>query len=227
MNTTRIAIALNNIDDDLISAAASEKIVRKKHGWRKCVAAAACLCLVVVGALGGINAYMKQYVVNNRFPVYPAPGFASDTAMVSPEQAECFNKANDIHNELSAQNYEWYGSCYYDFDENKIMIGLTDASKRNMDTVLTHTEDTIIDFYKCDYSYRYLSELYYKLDGKRTVLSLLGVKRYNISIQKNKVEVWIENTDKYAAIYMVSKMDSTGGAIEFITYTSTDRTSSD
>lgn len=227
MNIPRIAIALNNIDDDLISAAVFKQNVRTNHGWLKCVAAAACLCLVVVGVLGGIHAYMKQYVVNNRFPVYPAPGFASDSAMVSPEQAERFHKANDIHNVLSAQNYEWYGSCYYDFEKNMIMIGLTDASRKNMDTVLTYTEDTVVDFYQCDYSYRYLLELYCKLDGKRTVLSLLGVKGYNISIQKNRVAVRIENADKYAAIYMISKMDRTGGAIEFISDTSTDNTSSD
>ena len=227
MNTPRIAIAMNHIDDDLVSEAAFEKKVRKKYGWLKWVAAAACLCLVVVVALGGINAYMKQYVISNRFPVYPAPDFASDSAMVSPEQAERLNKANDIHNELSAQNYEWYGSCYYDFDENKIMVGLTDASKGNMDAVLTHAEDTIVEFYECEHSYRYLSEMYNKLDGKRTFLSLLGVKGYNISVRKNKVEVYIENADKYAAIYIISKMDSTGGAIEFISDTSIDKMSSD
>jgi len=218
---------MNTIDDDLISAAAFEKKARKRPGWLTRVAAAACLCLVVVGALGGIHAYMKQYVASNRIPVYPAADFASEAAMVSPEQAERLNQANDIHNALSAQNYAWYGSCYYDFDENKIMVGLTDVSQRNMETVLPHTGDTVVDFYACDHSYRYLSELYDKLDGKRTFLSLLGVKGYNISVRKNKVEVWFENADKYAAIYMISKMDSTGGAIEFISDTSIDKMSSD
>lgn len=227
MNTLKIAAAMNNIDDDLISAAALEMKARKKPGWLRWVAVASCLCLVLVGALGGTNAYMKQYVIRNRIPVYPAAGFASESAIITPEQAERFNKAYDIHNKLSAQNYEWYGTCYYDFVENKILIGLTDASKRNLDTVLSHTEGAIVDFYECDYSYRYLLELYNKLDEKRIFFTLLGVKGYNISLQKNKLKVRIESADKYAAIYIISKMDSTGGAIEFISDTSIEKSSSD
>ena len=51
MSIPRIAKAMNNIDDDLISGAIEYDNKRlKKSNWLKWGAMAACLCLVVVGA---------------------------------------------------------------------------------------------------------------------------------------------------------------------------------
>lgn len=51
MNTPRIAKAMDYIDDDLVSGAVDYKRAKKKNSWIKWGAVAACLCLVVVGAL--------------------------------------------------------------------------------------------------------------------------------------------------------------------------------
>ena len=47
MKTPRIAKAMENIDDELISAAEG-KVAKKKRGWIKWGAIAACLCIVAV-----------------------------------------------------------------------------------------------------------------------------------------------------------------------------------
>lgn len=51
MKTPKLAKAMNYIDDDLVSGAVEYKRTKKKNSWMKWGAMAACLCLVVVGAL--------------------------------------------------------------------------------------------------------------------------------------------------------------------------------
>ena len=223
MSIPKLAKAMGYIDDDLVTGAVEYKRTKKKNSWVKWGAMAACLCLVVVGAFGGVHSHTKQYVVSNNIVVLSATEY-SDTissSEVSQEQADRMAVANNIHNTLSAQNYEWYGSCYYDFENDKILVGLTEVSDSNKDTVLTHTGDTDVEFYQCKYSYQYLEELYNKLDGKRMVLSALGVDRFNISIEKNRVNVHIDNAEKYEAIYIANELDSIGGAIVFTSDTVT------
>ena len=215
---------IGEVDEQKVAAAGMAMNTKKSRPvWVKWGAMAACLCLVVVGAFGGVHSHTKQYVVSNNIVVLSATEY-SDTissSEVSQEQADRMAVANNIHNTLSAQNYEWYGSCYYDFENDKILVGLTEVSDNNKDIVLTHTGDTAVQFYECDYSYQYLDELYNKLDGKRTVLSMLGVDRFNISIEKNRVNVHIDNAEKYEAIYMANELDSIGGAIVFTSDTVT------
>ena len=50
---------------------------------------------------------------------------------------------------------------------------------------------------------------------------MLGVDRFNISIEKNRVNVHIDNAEKYEAIYMANELDSIGGAIVFTSDTVT------
>ena len=222
MTNEKLYEVLGDINEKHVNEA-REYRKAKKPIWIKWGAMAACLCFVVVGAFGGVHSHTKQYVVSNNIVVLSATEY-SDTissSEVSQEQADCMAVANTIHNTLSAQNYEWYGSCYYDFENGKILVGLTEVSDSNKDTVLTHTGDTAVQFYECDYSYQYLEELYNKLDGKRTVLSVLGVDRFNISIEKNRVNVRIDNAEKYVAIYMANELDSIGGAIVFTSDTVT------
>ena len=217
MSIPKMANAMGYIDDDLVSGAVEYKRTKKKNSWLKWGAMAACLCLVVVGAFGGVHSHTKQYVISNNISVYHAGEYSDRLSSddVTPEQADRLEVANNIHNILSAQNYEWYGSCYYDFEADKIMVGLTEVSDDNKETVLTRTGDTAVQFYECDYSYQYLEELYNKLDSKRTVLSVLGVERFNISIEKNRVNVRIGNAKNYEAIYMANELDHIGGAIVF------------
>lgn len=51
MSIPKMAKAMGYIDDDLVSGAVEYKRTKKKNGWLKWGAMAACLCLVVVGAL--------------------------------------------------------------------------------------------------------------------------------------------------------------------------------
>lgn len=189
----------------------------KKPVWLKWSATAACLCLVAAGVLYGINFQLRQYVVRNDISVYSAAEYSDSTssADVTPEQADRLAAANKIHRTLSAQNYEWYGGCCYDFENDRIMVGLTEVSDSNREAVLAHTGDTAVQFFECEYSYRYLEELYNKLDEKRTMLSLLGADRFNISVEKNRIKVHIASAEKYGAIYAVNETDSLGGAIVF------------
>ena len=223
MKKEQLYEVLGDINENYINDAHKTAKKKSRTVWTKWAAMAACLCLVVVGAFSGIHSNMKQYVVSNNIAVLSATEY-SDTissSEVSQEQADRMAVANNIHNTLSAQNYEWYASCYYDLENDKILVGLTEVSDSNKDAVLTHTGDTAVQFYECDYSYQYLEELYNKLDSNRTVLSVLGVDRFNISIEKNRVNVRIDNAEKYEAIYMANELDDIGGAIVFTSDTVT------
>lgn len=222
MTNESILDAIGMINEEAVREAKVYKRP-KSRSWVKWGAVAACLCLVVMGTLGGVNFHMKQYVLSNNISVYSDAEYndSISSADVTPKQADRLAVTNNIHNTMSAQNYEWYGSCYYDFETDRIMVGLTEVSDSNKETVLTHTGDTAVQFYECDYSYQYLEELYNKLDENRTMLSLLGVDRFNISVEKNRVNVHIASAEKYGAIYTVNEMDSLGGAVVFTSDTAT------
>ena len=218
MKKEQISDALNMLNDDIIEETNNVRTNAKpKRKWVKWGVAAACLCLMAVGSLSIVNSHLKQYIVSNDILIVSADesGDRDSCVFVPPEQAERLETANTIHNTLSAQNYEWYGSCYYDFENEKIMIGLTELTGNNKEKASTYTGNTATEFYKCDYSYVYLEELYKKIDKNFTVFSMLGVNRFNISVRENRVKVHIKNDRMYGAIYAVSKMDSSGGAIIF------------
>ena len=125
----------------------------------------------------------------------------------------CFTKYSKVYL-FTTENIKGYYSKL-DFENKKIMIGLTELTGNNKEKASSYTGNTAIEFYKCDYSYVYLEELYKKLDKNFTVFSMLGVNRFNISVRENRVKVHIKNDRMYGAIYAVSKMDSSGGAIIF------------
>ncbi|MBR2953513.1 MAG: hypothetical protein IKC45_03915 [Clostridia bacterium] len=207
---------LGEVDEKKIQSA-GEVMSRKKKTtsiWLKYGTLVACLCLVIISILS-FHLYAKQFVISNNITVYSELLLESDYCEVTEEQAKKLEKANSIHKKLSTQNFEWYGNCYYDFENDKIMLGLTEISDSNKESVLSYTKNTIVEFYQCDYSYKYLEELYNKLDKNRVILYLFGADRFNISIDKNKVNVHLTNDNKYTAIYIANKMDTIGGAITF------------
>lgn len=224
MKKEQLYEVLGDINENYINDAHMTTKKNFRPVWLKWGALAACLCLVVIGSFGGVYSNMKKYVISNDILVYSATEYGDTNSYtdVTPEQAERLAKVNYIHNTLSAQNYAWYGNCYYNFDNDKIMVGLTDVSNSNKEIVLSYTRDTVIQFFQCDYSYQYLEELYNKLDEKRTILFVLGVDRFNISIHMNRVNVHITNAKNYGAIYIVNEMDSIGGAIVFSSDTVTE-----
>lgn len=220
MKNEKMLHAIGQIDDELIYGAVNDvKATRtKKHGWRKWAAMAACLCLVVAGGFG-LSHRFESYVKANNIEVYAEEeyGDALSAADVSEEQAEGIASANNIHNTLAAQGYAWYGGCQYNFGMSKIEIGLTELSDENKAEVLAHVGNEDIHFSQADFSYQYLKELYDRLDGKSMILSLLGVERYHISVEENRVIVRLSDSDNNAAIYAANEMDTIGGAILFRT----------
>ncbi len=207
---------IGEIDENKIQSA-EEVMSRKKKTssiWLKYGSLVACLCLVIISALS-FQLYTKQYVISNHITVYNELLLGSDYCEVTEEQAKKLEKANIIHNKLSTQNFEWYGNCYYDFENDKIMLGLAEVSDSNKETVLTYTKNTVVEFYQCDYSYKYLEELYNKLYKNRIILYIFGADRFNISVHENRVNVHLTDAKKYVAIYMATKMDTIGDAITF------------
>lgn len=220
MKTPKLAIAMGYIDDDLVSGAVEHKpLPRKKnaHFWKHIVAVAA--CMVVVFGISGVHSHLKQYVTANDIQVYYAA--ADDdrisAANVTLEQAEKIAEANKLHNLISAQNLAWYGSCYYDFETDMIMVGLTENTEINQKQIFDIINNFSFQFYECEYSYQYLENVYNSLESSQFILKAVGVERYNISIENNRVNVYIANAESYAAIYMVNELDNANGAVVFKT----------
>lgn len=182
--------------------------------WLKYGTLVACFCLIVISAFS-CHLYAKQYVVDNSILVHNTASVIDSDCEVTPEQAEQLAIANSIHNNLSVQNFEWYGNCYYDLQKDKIMLGLTVISDSNKEIVRPYIRNNTVEFYECDYSYQYLEKLYNKLNEKRIILNLLGADRFNIYIEKNRVNVHLTNTANYMAICLANKLDTFGGAIIF------------
>lgn len=220
MNAPKLAIAMNYIDDDLISGAIDYKpIPRKKiiHFWKHIVAVAA--CIVIVFGINSAHSHLKQYVAVNNIQVYyvNTNDDRGSVADVTPVQAEKIEEANNMHNLISAQNLAWYGSCYYDFETNMIMVGLTENTEVNQKQILEVINDIPVRFYECEYSYQYLENVYNSLESRQFILKAVGVERYNISIENNCVNVYIANAESFAAIYMVNELDYGNGAVVFKT----------
>lgn len=211
MSIPRIVTALSYIDDELVSGAIGYK--RKKSTWKMWAAMAACLCLV--SSLFVPHLYMKHYVQKNHIVVHNSSHV--EDVSVLPEYADEVETAYRIHGILSQQEYPWYGNCFFDSDSETIMVGLTEVTDSNKEAVLAHTADTPVAFYPCKYSDQYLQQLNSKLEENRAMLSFLGVERFGVSMMENRVYVYIGNPRNYMAIYAVSRLDSQGGAIEFIT----------
>lgn len=218
MRILRIVNAMGYIDDDLISEAADITGVKTKRGWFKWGAMAACLCLMIAGG-AGIHLHLKNYVERYNIYVYAEEKYMDNVsaAEVTAEQAEYLAAANGIHNTISALGYEWYSNCYYDFEKNEIMVGLTDVSEENRDTALTYIDGTEVQFYQCEYSYQYLEEIYDRLEEKNLILKAVGVERYNISVACNRVIVYISDKNNYAALFAVNELADAGSAVVFKT----------
>ena len=217
MNAKNFSIAMGEVSDKYVIEAANYQRKRKKTGWVKWGAVAACLCLVIVGAINGINNQLRQYVIENNINVISSKNSMDSSTDVSPKQATKISAANEIHNLISAKRLDWYGACYYDFDRNMVILGLTVNSVDNQDTILKLIGDADVQFVDCSYSYQYLEELYSKLETERPLLRLLGVERFNISVEKNRLNVHLSKAEDYDAIYAVNRLDDLGGAIIFVT----------
>lgn len=223
MKTPKLAVALGCIDDDLVLDAIDYMPAKRKniiYYWKYVVTVAVCIAVVL-----GINIYLKQYVFSNDVQVqYENAGDSSYCEDVTPEMAEKSAKANNMHNLLVTKNLEWYGNCYYNFDLDVVKIGLTENTETNqreffkiIDETFEIGNDTDFQFYECDFSYQHLKEVYNNLENRQLLLKIIGVKRYNISIIDNIVNVYINSEENYFAIFVVNKLTDEDGAVFFKT----------
>lgn len=221
MKTPKLAIAVGYIDDDLISDAVDYMPVQRKnkiHYWKYAIVVAACIIVAL-----GINSYLKQYVITNDIHIQydvneqfdNADGSMLSHDDITPEVAEKIVKANYIHNRIVNQNFEWYGNCYYDFDADSVVIGLTENTEINQKKIVEVIGGTTVQFFECDQSYQRLEEIYNNLESRQLLLRIIGVKRYNISVIDNYVNVYITSEKKLLAIYVVNKLADEDSAVSF------------
>lgn len=246
MKTNDLLDLIGEANDEYIHDAKANggaKIVRFPNWAKWSSAIAACLCIVLLGGMG-LSSYFRSYVESHNIELYSDTEYsytlysagsaeteeqndhtaaaventdALSSDEVTEEQAKQIAAANNIHNTLSEQNYEWYGGCCYDFDKARIEIGLTDLSDANKAAVSAVIGNTDVHFVSCDYSYQYLEELYNRIDEKRLLLTVMGVERYSISVDENYVRVYLRSADDNAAICIINEMDTLGGAVSFRT----------
>lgn len=215
MKTPILAIAMGYIDDDLVSGAVDYMPVQrgnKIHYWKYVVTVAAC----VVVALG-INSYLNQYLITNDIQVQYENGKDDKVSHddITPEMAEKSAKANNMHNLIVNHNFEWYGNCYYDFDSDSVMIGLIENTEINQEKIVEIIGDSTVQFFKCDHSYQKLEKIYNALESRQLLLRIIGVKRYNISVIDNYINVYIKSEKNHLAIYVVNKLADEDSVIYF------------
>ncbi len=219
MKIPKSAVAMGYIDDDLITDAIDYAPVKRKNTHLKyIIAVAACIAVVL-----GFNGYLKQYMISNDIQVqYENSGDSSCCEDVTPEMAGKSAKANNMHNLLVTKKLEWYGNCYYDYDSDVVKIGLIENTETNqkelykiIDENFEICSDTDIQFYECEFSYQHLEEVYNTLETRRWLLRIIGVKRYNISIVNNCVDVRINSEKNYLAVCVANMLTDEDDAIRF------------
>ena len=177
------------------------------------------ISMLIVFGMSYTHNYIKQYVISNDIQVhYTDTNNGQDSSSnITAEQAEKHAYAVHLHNLITAQNFEWYGSCFYDFDDDIIKVGLTANITENQRQIIDLIGESSIQFYNCEYSYQYLESVYKKLDSQQLLLYAVGVERYSISIEKNRIRVKVSNQKNYLALYFVNELDIEQGAILFTT----------
>lgn len=220
MSQTEFCEIFGDINAKYVQEARTVKAKSGRMMQAKWGAIAACLCLVVIG-IAGMYLYSRNYVLIHNIHVYSTNEYNVDSCEVTQIQGQKLGAANIMHLSLSSQNYDWYGSCYYDIETDSVMIGLTENTERHQKQVLKDVQkqtpaiiaDTPVQFYTCEYSYQYLEDVYSSLEGRDFVLKTIGIERYYISIRDNRVVVYLSNADCYAAIYAIDKLDNSNGAV--------------
>ena len=100
MSTPKLAIAMNYIDDDLVTGAIEYKRTKKKNSWMKWGAIAVCLCLVVVGAFTvphilKTSAPSKDPTINQ--PNEMPPVVSNDNAVEVEQMPNTFSSFSEFY----------------------------------------------------------------------------------------------------------------------------------
>lgn len=220
MKAYKLVAAIGEIGDDLILAAIQYS-PKENKGYRyiKRVAWSIAACAVLFIGKISISEYFNRYMMINDIKVIYEGKDNTDAGYITPEQANGIERANRIHNMLLELNLEWYGNCYYDFETDLVRVGITKLSTDNRAQVLNVVEESEVEIYQCNYSYKYLEEVYNIIDKNKFYLEKIGVERYNISVEKNCVNVYISDADNYVAIYVINEITNGNGVVVFKTGT--------
>lgn len=107
MSIPKMAKAMNNIDDDLISGAIEYKRTKKKNGWMKWGAMAACLCLMVTLVIPMLNNDAQSgshggeiMIDTKKIDVY----YISENGTLASKNIEVTCTAEDVFSEWSKLN---------------------------------------------------------------------------------------------------------------------------
>lgn len=118
--------------------------------------AAACMVLII-----GVGIIMQHTPANDMSPeIVPSDSCAD----ITYEQSRQLDRANAEWYALYRHEVPYFGTCYYDFETDKIMVGLTENTPENQAYVLSQFGKLPVIFYQCDYSWLYLEELRGKLN---------------------------------------------------------------
>lgn len=178
--------------------------------------AAACMVLII-----GVGIIMQHTPANDMSPeIVPSDSCAD----ITYDQSRQLDRANAEWYALYRYQVPYFGTCYYDFETDKIMVGLTENTPENQAYVLSLFGKFPVTFYQCDYSWLHLEELCDKLNKNWLFLMLSGVKcvapnevSVGIDDVSNRVTVLLEDDDCYLAKYLVTQLRGSDDVVAFKT----------
>lgn len=168
-----------------------------------------------------VHIQLKQYVKENDIKFEPSTVIAdgnSDGCYGSgptPEQADMMHKVYQIYYDLIEEKLPWFGTCYYDYETDKTMVGLTEDSLQNREKIQCFFGDIDVAFFKCDYSQQYLQNLLDKLYRNRFFLMISGVDGYYIYEPENCVVVAFKDAKCYLGVYLVNELCDSSKAVAY------------
>lgn len=222
MKTSTLSAAMSFIDDDLVSAAVDYKPKRNRlPAPYRITASIAAACMVLAIGVSAVHLQLKQYVKENDIKFEPSTVVVdsnSDGCYGSgptPEQADMMHKVYQIYYDLFEEKLPWFGTCYYDYETDKTMVGLTEDSLQNREKIQSFFGDIEVTFFKCDYSQQYLQNLLDKLYRNRFFLKVSGVDGYYIYEPENRIVVAFKDAKCYLGVYLVNELCDSSKAVAY------------
>lgn len=212
MKTSMLAAAMSYIDDDLVSAAVDYKPKRNRlPAPYRITASIAAACMVLIIGVGIISWHTPA---NDMSPeIVP-----SDSCVdITYYQSRQLDRANAAWYALYRHQVPYFGTCYYDFETDKIMVGLTENTPENQAYVLSLFGKFPVTFYQCDYSWLHLEELCDKLDRNRFFLKVSGVEDFGMDDVNNRVGVLLKDDNCSLAKYLVTRLCGSDDVVVFKT----------
>lgn len=179
------------------------------------------LLLISLGVYLYCYLYFRGYADQNGIEISEYEGlYDIEGDNRTQEQINGSGAANRLYVKISAEDYDWFGTLYYNFDTNQICVGLTENTEEHQQQILTHAGTLEVVFFECSYSYQYLKEIYEEVAQytEEHPSGVSGVESYNISMDENRVVVRVRDTGKYMYASLLAKSVSDVQPIKFYIY---------